>query len=98
MSAEQVRDFPLFPLAMVALPNEVVPLHIYEERFKTMMEACLASGGEFGIVWLGDDGLRPIGCACEITEVLERTDDGRLNLVTRGTRPFRIVERQDQLP
>jgi Lon protease-like protein len=91
------RDFPLFPLGVVALPSEVVPLHIFEERFKTMMEECLERHGEFGIVWLADDGLRPIGCACEITEVLERTDDGRLNLLTRGTRPFRIVEREDRL-
>jgi Lon protease-like protein len=93
-----VRDFPLFPLGIVALPNEVVPLHIFEERYKTMMEECLRAHREFGIVWLSDDGLRPIGCACEITEVLERMDDGRLNLVARGTRPFRIVEREERLP
>jgi Lon protease-like protein len=93
-----VREFPLFPLDLVALPHEVVPLHIFEDRFKTMMEACLERESEFGIVWLSDDGLRPVGCACEITEVLERTDDGRMNLLTRGTRPFRIVEREDKLP
>jgi Lon protease-like protein len=92
-----VRDFPLFPLGVVALPSEVVPLHIFEERFKTMMEECLERSREFGIVWLSDDGLRPVGCACEITEVLERMDDGRLNLLVRGTRPFRIVEREDRL-
>jgi Lon protease-like protein len=92
-----VRDFPLFPLGVVALPSEVVPLHVFEERFKTMMEECLVRHSEFGIVWLADDGLRPVGCACEITEVLERMDDGRLNLLTRGTRPFRIVERVDRL-
>ena len=93
-----VKDFPLFPLGVVALPHEMVPLHIFEERFKTMMEECLLGQSEFGIVWLADDGLRPVGCACEITEVLERMDDGRLNLLTRGTRPFRIVEREDRLP
>ncbi len=93
-----VSEFPLFPLDLVALPHEVVPLHIFEERFKTMMEACLEQGSEFGIVWLSDDGLRPVGCACEITEVLERTEDGQMNLLTRGTRPFRIVEREDKLP
>ena len=53
---------------------------------------------EFGIVWAGDDGLRPIGCAVEITEVLERMEDGRMNILTRGTRPFRIVDEQDDLP
>ena len=91
------RDFPLFPLAMVALPSEVVPLHIFEERYKTMIGDCLDAESEFGIVWLADDGLRPIGCACEITEVLERAEDGRMNILTRGTRPFRVLERQDAL-
>ena len=98
MSGAVQRDFPLFPLGMVALPTELVPLHIFEERYKTMIEECLAHDREFGIVWLSDDGLRPIGCACQITEVLERMDDGRLNILTRGTRPFRIVERQDEHP
>jgi Lon protease-like protein len=93
-----VPQFPLFPLGIVALPGEIVPLHIFEERYKTMMERCIERGEEFGIVWLSDDGLRPIGCACEITEVLERMDDGRINLLARGTRPFEIVEREERLP
>ncbi len=92
-----VRDFPLFPLGIVALPSELVPLHIFEERYKTMMARCLEEESEFGIVWLADDGLRPIGCACEIAEVLERMADGRVNLIARGTRPFRIESRQDGL-
>jgi Lon protease-like protein len=96
-TGETVRDFPLFPLGIVALPSELVPLHIFEERYKTMIDECLDSGAEFGIVWLSDEGLRPIGCACEVTEVLERTDDGRMNIITRGTRPFRLVERQEDL-
>jgi len=93
-----VRDFPLFPLGRVALPHELVPLHIFEERYKAMIGECLEQGSEFGIVWAADDGLRPVGCAMEIAEVLERMDDGRLNILTRGTRPFRIVDEQDDLP
>jgi Lon protease-like protein len=93
-----VRDFPLFPLGVVALPTELVPLHIFEERYKTMIGRCLEEGSEFGIVWMADDGLRPIGCACEVAEVVERFPDGRINLIARGTRPFRIEERQDELP
>src|ERR671921_2194856 len=92
-----VRDFPLFPLGVVALPSELVPLHIFEERYKTMMARVLEEEGEFGIVWVADDGLRPVGCACEIAEVLERMPDGRLNLIARGTRPFRIEARQEEL-
>src|SRR3954467_15254012 len=90
-------DFPLFPLGIVALPGEVVPLHIFEERYKAMIADCLDDDREFGIVWMSDDGLRPIGCACEITEVLERMDDGRLNILTRGTRPFRIIDQRHDM-
>jgi Lon protease-like protein len=91
------HDFPLFPLGLVVLPTEVVPLHIFEERYKTMINECLTHESEFGIVWLADDGLREIGCACRVERVLERMDDGRMNLLTRGTRPFRVLERQGHL-
>ena len=92
-----VREFPLFPLGLVALPSELIPLHIFEQRYKAMMNECLRDEREFGILWLADDGLREIGCACEIAEVIERLDDGRMNLVARGTRPFRVLERQGHL-
>jgi Lon protease-like protein len=91
------QEFPLFPLAIVALPGEAIPLHIFEERYKTMMNECLRDEKEFGIVWLADDGLRETGCACLIERVLERMEDGRINLLARGTRPFRVVERQGHL-
>ena len=91
-------EFPLFPLGLVALPGELVPLHIFEERYKTMIAACLEGDTEFGIVWLADDGLRDIGCAMAIEKVLEQMEDGRMNLIARGTRPFRVLERQGHLP
>ncbi|MEA2227592.1 MAG: hypothetical protein QOH46_923 [Solirubrobacteraceae bacterium] len=93
-----VRDFPLFPLGIVALPYELVPLHIFEERYRTMIGECLERGSEFGIVWSGEDGTRSVGCAVEISEVLERMEDGRMNILARGTRPFRIVDEHDGLP
>jgi Lon protease-like protein len=93
----QSREFPLFPLGLVALPGEAIPLHIFEERFKTMMNECLRDDTEFGILWLSDDGLRETGCACSIERVVERMEDGRMNLVARGTRPFRVLERQGHL-
>jgi Lon protease-like protein len=97
MPEPPISDFPLFPLGIVALPEEVIPLHIFEERYKTMMEECLEQDRDFGIVWMSDDGLREIGCSCRIEQVLERMDDGRLNLLCRGVRPIRIVERQGHL-
>jgi Lon protease-like protein len=98
MGETPVQDFPLFPLGIVALPTESVPLHVFEDRFRTMVEECLEEEREFGIVWLSDDELKPVGCACAINEVLERTDDGRLTILARGTRVFRLLERQDGLP
>src|SRR6516165_10543399 len=97
MPDRQSDEFPLFPLGIVALPGELIPLHIFEERYKAMMDDCLREEREFGIVWLSDDGLREIGCAVEIERVLERMEDGRLNLLTRGTRPFRVLARQGHL-
>ncbi len=93
-----VQDFPIFALDLVALPTEVVPLHIFEDRYRAMMTECLDDDSEFGIVWAAPDGLRDIGCAMEITNVLERMDDGRLNIVTAGTRPFRVIELGSELP
>jgi Lon protease-like protein len=98
MAEEVSREFPLFPLGLVALPGELIPLHIFEERYKTMMSACLETETEFGLVWMSDDGLRDIGCACEIERVLEQMDDGRMNLIARGTRPIRVLARQGHLP
>jgi Lon protease-like protein len=91
------RDFPLFPLGIVALPSEPIPLHIFEERYKTMINECLNNEREFGIVWLSDEGLREVGCACAIDRVLERMEDGGMNILAKGTRPLRVVERQGHL-
>jgi Lon protease-like protein len=103
MPEQLFRGFSLFPLGIVALPGESVPLHIFEDRYLKMIEKCLLADvgsvdREFGIVWLSDEELKQIGCACRIEETLERLEDGRLNILARGTRPFRLIERQDDLP
>jgi Lon protease-like protein len=98
MAEVPVQDFPLFPLGIVALPTESVPLYVFEARYRTMVEECLDGESEFGIVWLSEDELKPVGCACEIEQVLEREEDGRLTILVRGTRAFRLLERQDDLP
>jgi Lon protease-like protein len=90
-----VNDFPLFPLPIVLLPSEVVPLHIFEDRYKQMIGRCLDEHSEFGIVWLADDGLKEVGCSAQIAEVLERAPDGRMNILIRGTSPFRLLTRQE---
>src|SRR5271166_2977579 len=95
---DRVKGFPLFLLGIVALPGESVPLHVFEDRYRMMIEECTRTEREFGIVWSSDGDLKPVGCACQIEETLERMDDGRLNILARGTRPFRLLERQNDLP
>ena len=98
------RGFPLFPLEIVALPTEDVPLHIFEERYRTMIGECLENESEFGIVWAEADsvgdaaGVHTIGCAMRIAQVLERDDEGRLNISCVGTRPFAVIEMTDAEP
>jgi Lon protease-like protein len=95
---ERLESLPLFPLGIVLLPEEVVPLHIFEDRYKLMIGECLEQEREFGIVWLSDSGLREIGCTAAISELLETMDDGRMNILVRGSTPFRLLRRIEDLP
>jgi Lon protease-like protein len=93
--APDVRELPLFPLPLVLLPTEVVPLHIFEERYKEMIGLCLEEHRDFGIVWMSDSELKDVGCTATVAEVLETMDDGRMNILVRGGTPFRLLERQE---
>jgi Lon protease-like protein len=95
---ERIERFPLFPLGLVLLPGELLPLHIFEERYKLMIGECLEEEREFGIIWLADDALKDVGCAASVTQVLERFEDGRLNVAVQGTTPFRLDRRIGDLP
>jgi Lon protease-like protein len=95
---EVEERFPLFPLGLVMLPTELVPLHIFEERYKVMIGECLDAETEFGIVWLADDGLREVGCTATVEQLLERMEDGRMNILARGGRPFRLLRRIEDMP
>ncbi|MFL5843371.1 MAG: LON peptidase substrate-binding domain-containing protein [Solirubrobacteraceae bacterium] len=89
---------PLFPLGLVALPAEAVPLHVFEPRYRIMFAELIESDGVFGIVWAGEDGLREIGCACRIEQVLERHDDGRLDVLCRGETPIALAGELHHVP
>jgi Lon protease-like protein len=98
VSSPASNDFPLFPLPIVLLPTEVVPLHIFEERYKTMIDLCIYEEREFGVIWLSDEGLKTVGCSARVTEILERMEDGRMNILVQGTTPFRLLERSEHHP
>jgi ATP-dependent Lon protease len=90
-----VDEIGLFPLGMVLLPTEQVPLHIFEPRYRALIGECLEQEREFGLVFADEDGLRAVGTRAAVTEVLERFDDGRLNIVVQGRERFRLVEVND---
>jgi Lon protease-like protein len=90
--------FPLFPLGIVLLPTELVPLHIFEERYRLMIGECLDRGTEFGIVWLSDSGLKEIGCSARVTRLLKRMEDGRMDVLVQGVAPFRLLRRIEDMP
>ena len=96
--ADTLERFPLFPLGLVLIPHELVPLHIFEERYKLMIGECIEEEREFGIVWLSDDGLKEIGCSARISKVLERFEDGRMNVLVEGSSPFRLLRRIEDHP
>jgi Lon protease-like protein len=81
----------LFPLGIVLLPDEVVPLHIFEERYKKLIGERLEEG-EFGIVLAEEDTVRECGTAARVTQLIEEMDDGTMNILVRGGRRFRIIE------
>ena len=87
-----MSELGLFPLGLVLLPTERVPLHIFEDRYQELIAECLAEEREFGLIYADEDGLRKLGTRAAVTEVLERFDDGRLNIVVEGRERFLLVE------
>jgi Lon protease-like protein len=89
---------PLFPLGVVLLPAMLLPLHIFEERYKIMIGECLEQNREFGIVYSDQEEIRKKGCTAKIVQILKRYDDGRLDILTRGVKRFVIEDIFDEKP
>jgi ATP-dependent Lon protease len=87
-----MEEIGLFPLGLVLLPSEQVPLHIFEPRYRELIGECLDAGEPFGLVFADDDGLRRVGTLASVVEVTDRFDDGRLNVVVEGGDRFRLKE------
>ncbi len=88
---------PLFPLGIVLLPEEPLPLHIFEDRYKQMIGECLEAKGsgtgqqEFGVVLAKDEEVCRVGCTARILNVTRKYADGRLDIFTVGNRRFEIL-------
>ena len=89
MSRNTTR-IPVFPLALVLLPNAPLPLHIFEERYREMVAHCLDTESDFGVVQQCSSRIMPVGCTASIQAVLRSYDDGRSDILTVGLRRFRI--------
>src|SRR5262245_47388287 len=98
-------EIPLFPLPnLVLFPHIVVPLHIFEERYKAMINGCIDGGEVFGAVLLrsgadeeNDESIHRVGVTARIVEV-ERLDEGRMNILCEGEKRFRIHRFTQQTP
>ena len=82
----------LFPLDVVLFPGTLLPLHIFEDRYQEMIAECLANGLDFGVVRAQREGLAVVGCCAEITRVLRRYDDGRMDILCEGRKRFEIEQ------
>jgi Lon protease-like protein len=87
-----VPEIGLFPLELVLLPSERVPLHIFEDRYRELVGESLAEAGEFGVILEDDDGLRQVGTSTGVIELVHTFDDGRMNILVEGRSRFRLVE------
>ena len=81
---------PLFPLNVVLFPEMVLPLHIFEQRYKEMIAECLHENSPFGVLYAHDNKVAMIGCTAEISQVLKQYSDGRLDLVAVGRKRFQV--------
>ena len=95
-----MNDLPLFPLDIVVVPKERIPLHIFEPRYKRMIKDSIKTGNPFGIVLKNDKGVKSIGCSVKIIRVLKEHPTGEYDIIVQGQQCFRIknkVQENDQL-
>ena len=95
-----VRELPLFPLPEVVLfPQEVLPLHIFESRYRIMLKSVLESDSKFGVVRLDTKTKKvaEVGCCAQIIKH-QTSDDGRSNIVTMGQQRFRVLDITREAP
>ena len=85
-----MKNIPLFPLNIVALPKEKIPLHIFEPRYKRMIKNSINSGEPFGIIHQDQDGFKSIGCSVKIVNVIKEYSSGEFDIIVEGQECFQI--------
>ncbi len=87
---------PLFPLEVVLFPGTALPLHIFEPRYKEMIGECLEQKIPFGVVLAKEKALARVGCTADITALVKTYDDGRMDIMSQGSRRFEIVHLNEE--
>lgn len=83
---------PVFPLGIVVYPGETVNLHIFEPRYKQLVNECYAEGKPFGIPTVIDNKLNEMGTLVKVTELVQVYDNGEMDIRAQGQRVFRVLE------
>ncbi|MCX6318193.1 MAG: LON peptidase substrate-binding domain-containing protein [Bacteroidetes bacterium] len=89
---------PIFPLNLVVYPGENLNLHIFEPRYKQLIQECHTAGKPFGIPAVLENKVRDYGTLVEITELSKVYDNGEMDIKTRGIKVFRILELIREIP
>ena len=89
---------PVFPLGIVVYPGEMVNLHIFEPRYKQLINECYTEGKPFGIPTVIDNRLSEMGTLVRITELVKTYDNGEMDIKTLGLRVFRVLEMIRNVP
>jgi len=89
---------PIFPLAVVVYPGENLNLHIFEPRYKQLINECFEQKKSFGIPAIIDDKLQDFGTLVQVTEITNRHANGELDIKTRGEKVFRVLEVIKEIP
>ena len=86
------RDLGLFPLGLVLLPGERAPLHVFEQRYRQLVADCVLAEEPFVVAMADDTGVARVGCTARVERLLQRFEDGRMNIQVVGVDPVAIVE------
>ena len=82
----------LFPLNLVLFPQSRIALHIFEPRYKALINECFERGLEFGINLIEEGHMHSVGCAAKVVEVTTTYDDGRMDIIVEGVYRYSLIE------
>ena len=91
-----MTKIPLFPLNMVVLPFEKVPLHIFEPRYKKMISESIENNSPFGIVLNNNGSVDSVGCTLNVTKVIKHYESGEYDLIATGKKCFQIIDKSKE--